>query len=180
MSRGRLIRAALPVFLLAVLGCEGDVGRSGVSLLPADIWAPEVVMLLPEASRFIYDRVAVEAYEEEGLIGRSQALGERMLGRLREMQQHHPSIGEVRGKGLFAAIELVKDRATRAPLAPFNGSSPAIARIVAEGRKRGVSFAARWNFFILAPPLVITEDELDQALDLLDELLIYADEETTR
>ncbi|HHE46255.1 MAG TPA: hypothetical protein ENL08_00955 [Bacteroidetes bacterium] len=62
MSRGRLIRAALPVFLLAVLGCEGDVGRSGVSLLPADIWAPEVVLLLPEASRFIYDRVAVEAY----------------------------------------------------------------------------------------------------------------------
>ncbi|MGQ9585925.1 MAG: aminotransferase class III-fold pyridoxal phosphate-dependent enzyme [Anaerolineae bacterium] len=120
---------------------------------------------------------AVEAYQQEGLIERSRVLGERMMVRLSQMQKHHPSIGEVRGKGLFAAVELVRDRKTREPLAPFNGSSPAIGRIVSEARTRGVSFAARWNFFILAPPLVITDAELERGLDLLDELLAYADAE---
>jgi taurine--2-oxoglutarate transaminase len=120
---------------------------------------------------------ALQAYEEEGLIERSAALGERMLNRLRRMQEDHPCIGDVRGKGLFATIELVKDRETREPLTPFNTNSPVLGRIVKEGRGRGVSFAARWNFFILAPPLVIAEEELDSALDLLDELLVYADAE---
>jgi len=120
---------------------------------------------------------AVQTYENEGLIERSATLGEVMLDRLEEMQRRHPSIGEVRGKGLFAAVELVKDRATREPLAPFNGSSPAIERIVKEGKERGVSFGARWNFFMLAPPLVIRDEELHRALDLLDELLAYADDE---
>ena len=120
---------------------------------------------------------ALQAYEEEGLIERSAVLGERMLNRLHRMQENHPCIGDVRGKGLFAAIELVKDRDTREPLTSFNTNSLALGRIVKEGRERGVSFAARWNFFILAPPLVITEEEMDGALDLLDELLVYADAE---
>jgi len=120
---------------------------------------------------------AIQAYEEENLIERSRVLGDHMLARLRQMQEHHPSIGDVRGKGLFAAVELVKDRQTREPLAPFNGNSPVIGRMVAAGRACGVSFSARWNFFILAPPLVITEKELDTGLDLFDELLAYADAE---
>ena len=120
---------------------------------------------------------ALEAYQEEGLIDRSRVLGERMLQRLNLVQEHHPSVGEVRGIGLFAAVELVKDRDTREPFTPFNTSSPVIGRIVKEARDRGVSIAARWNFFMLAPPLVITEPELDRALNLLDELLAYADAE---
>jgi taurine--2-oxoglutarate transaminase len=120
---------------------------------------------------------AIQAYQEEDLIEKSRLLGERMLNRLQRIQDRHPSVGEVRGKGLFAAVELVKDRTTREPLAPFNGGSPAIGRIVTEARQRGVSFSARWNFFLLAPPLVVTQEELDTALDLLDELLVYADKE---
>lgn len=120
---------------------------------------------------------ALDVYEEEGLIEKSRLLGEYMLERLEEMKHHHPCIGDVRGKGLFAAIELVKDKVTRAPLADFNQGSPAIGRIVAEARERGICFSDRWNFFIFAPPLVISQQELDYAMDMLDELLVYADNE---
>jgi taurine---2-oxoglutarate transaminase len=123
---------------------------------------------------------ALDVYEEEGLIEKSQVLGEHMLKRLEEMKHRHPCIGDVRGKGLFATIELVQDRVTRAPLADFNHGSPAIGRIVAEARDRGICFSARWNFFIFAPPLVITQQELDGAMDMLDELLVYADQEVEK
>lgn len=120
---------------------------------------------------------ALEVYERERLITRSEELGAYMLQRLQRMQDHHPCIGEVRGKGLFAAVELVKDRSTREPFTPWNSSSPIIGRIVKEGLKRGVSFNARWNFFILAPPLVIRKEQIDEGLDVLDELLALADAE---
>jgi len=94
---------------------------------------------------------------------------------LKDMKKHHPCIGDIRGKGLFAAIELVKDRKTRQPFAPFNGGSPVLGRIFNEAKQRGVIFSIRWNFFMLVPPLVITQKEMDSALDLLDELLAYAD-----
>jgi taurine--2-oxoglutarate transaminase len=120
---------------------------------------------------------ALTVYEEEGLVEKSRLLGDHMLHRLEEMQERHPSIGEVRGKGLFATIELVKDRDTREPMAKFNGGSPAIGKIVSQARERGISFNARWNFFVFAPPLVIKQEELDCAMDMLDELLVYADAE---
>jgi taurine--2-oxoglutarate transaminase len=121
--------------------------------------------------------VALDVYEEEGLIEKSRLLGEYMLKRLEEMKHRHLCIGDVRGKGLFATIELVKDKVTRAPLADFNHGSPAIGRIVAEARDRGICFSARWNFFIFAPPLVISQQEVDCAMDMLDELLVYTDNE---
>lgn len=120
---------------------------------------------------------AVNAYEEEKLIDRSRVLGEHMLKRLRHFQERHPSVGDVRGKGLFAAVELVKNRETREPLAAFNTNSPTIGRMVKEGKQRGVVFMSHWNVIILAPPLVITDEELDRGLNLLDELLVEADSE---
>ena len=120
---------------------------------------------------------ALEAYEQEGLIDRSQKLGQQMMLRLQQIQEKHPSVGDVRGKGLFTAVELVRDQSTREPLTPFNSKSSVMARIVAEARERGVSFFARWNFFMLSPPLVISEEDLHRGLDLLDELLVLADAE---
>jgi taurine---2-oxoglutarate transaminase len=118
---------------------------------------------------------ALDVYVEEGLIERSQKLGDHMLSRLRGIEERHPSVGEVRGKGLFAAVELVKNRETREPLAAFNSNSPAIGRIVKQGKQRGVVFMSHWNVVILAPPLVITQEELDYGLNVLDELLVEAD-----
>lgn len=115
---------------------------------------------------------AVQTYRDEGLIERSRRLGGWMLQRLRALRQRHAVIGDVRGgDGLFAVVELVADRQTRTPLAPWPQMPPALAALLAAARARGVSFAARGNLILLAPPLVIAEDELAGAIDLLDELI---------
>ena len=115
---------------------------------------------------------ALRAYEDEGLIERSRSLGARMFEQLRAMQARHAVIGDVRGgHGLFAVVELVDDRAARKPLAPWPQMPPALKRLLHSAMDEGVSFAARGNLIILAPPLVIEEHELDGALVLLDRLL---------
>ena len=88
------------------------------------------------------------------------------------MAERHPAIGDVRGgHGLFAVVELVKDRETREPLAPWGTDAPGLRALVDRARARGVSFAARGNLLFLAPPLVITGEELDEGLGVLDSLL---------
>lgn len=115
---------------------------------------------------------AIEAYEGEGLIERSRRLGVELFARLQWMQGRHATIGEIRGgHGLFAVVELVQDRGTREPLAPWPDMHPALRDLLRRGLEAGVSFAARGNLLLLAPPLVIEEKELADALDLLDRLL---------
>jgi taurine---2-oxoglutarate transaminase len=115
---------------------------------------------------------AIESYLEEGLIARSRQLGAAMLERLRSMQARHPLIGDVRGgHGLFAVIELVRDRTTRAPLAPWPQLHPSLKQLLDKGMRQGVSFAARGNLLLIAPPLVIAERELADGLDLLERLI---------
>jgi taurine--2-oxoglutarate transaminase len=88
------------------------------------------------------------------------------------MQSRHPVIGDVRGgHGLFAVVELVSDRASRTPLAPWPQMAPMLKALLHQALEQGVSFAARGNLILLAPPLVIQENELDDALDLLDRLI---------
>ena len=115
---------------------------------------------------------AIEAYRDEKLIERSRALGASMFVELQKLAARHPVIGEVRGgRGFFAVVELVADRATRAPIAPWPGQSEAMKALLAAARDEGVSFGSRGNLLILAPPLVIAESELAAALGLLDRLL---------
>jgi taurine--2-oxoglutarate transaminase len=115
---------------------------------------------------------AMEAYEREDLIARSRTLGAQLLQRLREMQSRHAVIGDVRGgDGLFAVIELVRDRNSREPISPWPEVHPALKRLVKSALERDVSFAFRGNLILLAPPLVIQEKELQDALSLLDELI---------
>jgi len=117
---------------------------------------------------------AIEAYRDERLIGRSRTLGARLFEELRQLQDRHAVIGEVRGgHGLFAVVELVADRATRAPLAPWPQQSDALRALLRAALAEGVSFGSRGNFLILAPPLVIDEADLAAALDLLDRLLAH-------
>jgi taurine--2-oxoglutarate transaminase len=119
---------------------------------------------------------AVRAYENERLIERSRLLGARMFGALQALKACHECIGDVRGgHGLFAVVELVRNRATREPLAPWPQTPPALRTLVDRARAAGVSFATRGNLIILAPPLVIAENELTDALSLLDRLLTELD-----
>lgn len=114
---------------------------------------------------------ALTAYEDERLIERSRRLGAHLKAQLDRMATRHPVIGDVRGgHGLFAVLELVADRATRAPLAPWPQMPAALRSLVQAAMEEGVSFAARGNLLLLAPPLVIEERDLDDALGLLDRL----------
>jgi taurine---2-oxoglutarate transaminase len=115
---------------------------------------------------------ALESYAAENLIARSRTLGAAMFRSLRELQARHALIGDVRGgQGLFAVIELVLDRSSRAPLAPWPQMHPGLKRLLHTALDAGVSFAARGNLILLAPPLVIAERDLAEALELLDRLL---------
>lgn len=115
---------------------------------------------------------ALAAYRDEGLIERSRQLGAYLFASLKALQARHPVIGDVRGgHGLFAVLELVADRERRSALAPWPQTPPALRRLVGKALDAGVSLATRGNLIILAPPLVIEEKELDDALALLDRLL---------
>jgi taurine--2-oxoglutarate transaminase len=115
---------------------------------------------------------AIEAYESEGLIERSRRLGAQLFRELQKMQERHAIVGDVRGgHGLFAVVELVRDRATKTPPSPWPDAPAALVKLVKDALARNVSFATRGNLIILAPPLVIEERELQDAVSLLDELL---------
>jgi taurine--2-oxoglutarate transaminase len=95
-----------------------------------------------------------------------------MFAELQRLAARHAVIGEVRGgHGLFAVVELVADRTTRAPIAPWPQQSATLKSLLAAAREEGVSFGSRGNLLILAPPLVIDEPDLARALALLDALL---------
>jgi taurine---2-oxoglutarate transaminase len=99
-----------------------------------------------------------------------------MFQELLAMQARRAVIGDVRGgHGLFAVLELARDRMTREPLRPWPGVHPSMTSLVERGRAAGVSFAIRGNLILLAPPLVITETELGDALALLDRLIAESD-----
>lgn len=122
---------------------------------------------------------SIEVYKRDGIVANAATRGRQMAERLQLMMNKYPAIGEVRGKGLFWAIELVNDRATREPYVPFNAKGAANApmgRLMTEAMQRGLYLSAFSNIIRLAPPLVITEDEIDQACDILDEVMQLADD----
>jgi taurine--2-oxoglutarate transaminase len=80
-------------------------------------------------------------------------------------------VGEVRSIGLFGAIELVRDRKTREPMAPFNGTSPEMESIRRELRQRGLHALVHWNTILVIPPLIVTEEQLDEGFAHLDAAL---------
>ncbi|WP_127792311.1 aspartate aminotransferase family protein [Agromyces sp. LHK192] len=120
-----------------------------------------------------------EVFERDGILERVRDLGERVVEpRLRELAAAHPSVGDVRGRGLFWAIELVRDPATREPLVPFNASGAVaapVAEVAAACKRAGVWPFTHFNRLHVAPPLVISEEELRRGLDVIDEALTLAD-----
>jgi taurine--2-oxoglutarate transaminase len=114
---------------------------------------------------------ALSAYQDDGLIDRSRAMGRSMMAALEQLKARHDVIGDVRGgRGLFAVVELVADRSTREPLAPWPQQPPALKALVEAALAEGVSLASRGNLLLLAPPLIVAENELADALGLLDRL----------
>jgi taurine--2-oxoglutarate transaminase len=122
---------------------------------------------------------SIEAFKEEGVVENSAEMGGVFAEKLRELQEKHPSIGDVRGLGCFWGIELVKDRETREPLVPFNASGEAfapVARVSKAALELGLYLMTHWNVIMVCPPLTITRDEIDEGIGILDEALSIADE----
>ncbi|MDE3102959.1 MAG: aminotransferase class III-fold pyridoxal phosphate-dependent enzyme [Chloroflexota bacterium] len=119
---------------------------------------------------------AIQAYKDERVVENAAAMGEVLGRELRALMARHPSVGDVRGKGLMWGIELVKDRSTKEMLERWNGPSQTLASALrAACLKRDVYVMTRWNVVIVAPPLIVTEDELRIGISALDEALAIAD-----
>lgn len=114
----------------------------------------------------------IRAMEDDDLVARADRLGTEVLGPgLRALAAKHDWIGEVRGTGAFWAVELVRDRATREPLAPYGGSSPEMATVVKGCQQRGMLPFSNFNRIHVVPPLTTTDDEAREGLQALDEAL---------
>jgi taurine---2-oxoglutarate transaminase len=122
---------------------------------------------------------SIEAFREEGVVENAAAMGAYLADELPKLAERHPSIGDVRGLGLFWGLELVRDRETREPLVPFNSGGEAaepMTRITKACLERGLYPFAHWNVLAITPPLTITREELDEGIGVLDEVLAIADE----
>ena len=117
----------------------------------------------------------IEVMRELKLPERSKEMGKSLARRLAELGESHPSVGDVRSIGLFGAVELVRDRRTRKPMAPFDGTSPEMTSLRRFLLERGLYVYIHWNIVLIVPPLIITEDELAEGLAILDEGLRETD-----
>ena len=120
----------------------------------------------------------MQVYEEDGLIDNARVMGEKMAAKLQALKDKHPCVGDVRSVGLFGVIECVKNRETREPLAPWNASAAqmgAMADIAARLRELGLHTFVRWNWVFVGPPLCVTDAELKEGLDIIDDALSLGD-----
>lgn len=120
----------------------------------------------------------IEVYKEQKLIENARQMGFILKEGLEDLKAKHPSVGDVRSIGLFAVIELVKDRETKEPLAPWNARPHEIgvmAQVPGALRERGMYTFSKWNWIFAVPPLSIKEAELRDGLRILDEVLEITD-----
>jgi taurine--2-oxoglutarate transaminase len=120
----------------------------------------------------------INVYKEDNLIENAKAMGQVLGEELEEMKAKHPSVGDVRYIGLFSVIEVVKDKETKEPMAPWN-ASPSEMGAMADAarflRANGLYTFVRWNWIFAVPPLCITESQLKDGLAIIDRALDITD-----
>ena len=122
----------------------------------------------------------INIYEDDNLIGNAHAMGKYLDLRIEEMKTKHPSIGDWRNTGLLGCLELVKNRNTKEPMAPFNAKPDEMVvmnKIAAKIRELGMYTFVRWGFIFIAPPLCVTREQIDEGLAIISEALKIADAE---
>jgi taurine--2-oxoglutarate transaminase len=123
-------------------------------------------------------KAAIEVYRDEELIENSARLGRVLAGLLADLKARHPSVGDVRNLGLWGVLELIKDRRTNEPMAPFNAKASEMgkmAELTTFLRSQGLYTVVRWNYVFIAPPLVISEEQLRAGLEIINEGLDITD-----
>ena len=122
----------------------------------------------------------ITAMADEGIVDNAARIGDDVLGPgLHKLAAQHPSVGEVRGLGVFWAIELVANQQTREPLAPYGGSSPAMAEVLAACKANGLLPFANFNRIHAVPPCNVSDAEVTEGLQMLDAALTIADKHVT-
>ena len=126
---------------------------------------------------------SINIFREEGIVEHARALGTQVIGpELRALAERHPSVGEVRGLGVFWALELVRDRATREPLVPFNAAGADAApmnEFAAACKERGLWPFTHFNRTHVVPPCTTSAEEIREGIAILDEALEVADRYST-
>ena len=118
----------------------------------------------------------VNYYKKAGLLENTQKVGKVLGELLEEIKQKHKCVGDVRYIGLFAAVEYVKDKETKEPLDPYADQSGTMGKIIGLLKERGFATFGRENNINIAPPLIITEEQLREAMKIFDEVLDIVDE----
>ena len=117
----------------------------------------------------------ITVMREEKIVEHSAEMGPVLNRMLKDLGEAHPSVGEVRSIGLFGIIELVKDRKTKEPMAPWNSSSPEMTSFRKYCADHGLFLYTHWHTALIIPPLIITEEQLQEGMDVLDGALEITD-----
>ena len=121
----------------------------------------------------------LKIYEEDNLFENARAMGQYVNEQVELLKQKHPSIGDFRNTGLLGCIELVKNRTTKEPMAPFNARPDEMAimnKVAAKIKALGMYTFVRWGYIFIAPPLIVTRQQIDEGLAIISEAIAIADE----
>ncbi|GAB4036802.1 aminotransferase class III-fold pyridoxal phosphate-dependent enzyme [Spirosoma gilvum] len=120
----------------------------------------------------------IKIYEDENLIENAAEMGRYVSEQAERMKQKHPCIGDFRTTGLLGCFEIVKNRATKEPMAPFNAKPEDMAvmgKVAAKIKELGMYTFVRWSYVFVAPPLCVTREQIDEGLAIISEALAIAD-----
>lgn len=117
----------------------------------------------------------IKVMQEDHLVEHAHQMGEVMADMLAELAERHPSVGEVRSIGLFGAIELVRNRQTKQPMAPYNQTSAEMVALRKFLLDHGLFIYTHWHTVLLVPPLIITQDQLAEGFEIIDHALKITD-----
>ncbi|MEW6401168.1 MAG: aminotransferase class III-fold pyridoxal phosphate-dependent enzyme [Chloroflexota bacterium] len=117
----------------------------------------------------------IDVMRADKIVEHAAGMGPVLKRMLSDLGEAHPSVGEVRNIGLFGILELVKDRKTKEPMAPWNSSSPEMNALRKHCLDHGLFLYTHWHTVLIIPPLIITEEQLKEGMDVLDQALAITD-----
>jgi len=121
----------------------------------------------------------IDIYESDNLVENAANMGKYMEAQVAKLAEKHPSLGDFRNTGLLGCIELVKNRKTKEPMAPWNAGPQDMEimnKVAAKINELGMFTFVRWNWIFTAPPLISTTDHIDEGLDIISKAIAIADE----
>ena len=124
----------------------------------------------------------INIYETDHLIENTVKMGAYVNKRVEDLKTIHPSLGDFRNTGLLGCIEVVRNRKTKEPMAPFNAPASEMKvmnQVAAKLKELGMYTFVRWNYIFIAPPLTVTEDQIDEGIGMISEALKIADAHCT-